>query len=96
MCTFINFEFSFKNQERVDKTFFMKQQYWAPDASVKAKKIPTWASNMDHIRKVHATFELCYAKGQLKQKKISTAKVQEGLKHLAVLEQKFKEFLPKK
>ena len=94
--TFINFEFSFKIRERDDKTFFKKQQYWAPDPSVNSKKIPTWASNMDHVRKVHATFELCYAKGNFKQKKVSTAKVQEGLKHLAVLEQKFKEFLPKK
>lgn len=91
-----NFEFSFKNFERDDKTFFKKQQYWAPDPSVESKKIPTWASNMDHIKKVHATFELCYAKGYFKQKKITAAKVQDGLKHLAKLEQTYKEFIPKK
>ena len=90
------FEFSFGHTRREGKTYFTKQQYWAPDPSVEAKKIPTWASNMDQLKKVHATFELCFAKGHFKQRKITAAKVQDAKNHLAKLEQLYKDFIPKK
>jgi len=87
--------FSFKKETRDDKNFFKTQLKWTPEQGV-AKKIPTWASDIDRIKKLHAFFSGAQISKAFRPLKLTAAKVKMGLQHLDELEKKYSQYLPPK
>jgi len=85
----------FKKTERPDKKFFKTQLTWVPEPGV-AKKIPTWASDIEPIKTLYTFFSGAQINKHFKPAKITNAKIKMGLAKLDELEKKFKEFIPKK
>ncbi len=61
-----------------------------------AKKIPTWASDIDRIKRLHAFFADPQVSKAFRPMKLTQAKVKAGLEHLDMLEKKYAQYLPPK